>query len=239
MWAAPERNMNRRSTLLLAVLVASACVVPATAQGPAAVPLPGTPAPRIAPLAGTWNLLLSDDQQRLADQLNLGAVRAEITFHREGTFRYVAQGARKVAFQGKYELRGSEFLLERLRPNDPWPEAWPAAPRGTVDGVGRLTLEGLGFERSLTELFIGSWALDGDAGTRFELRKDGTFLFRSIGSRAESKGRWAVHGAALDLHYTEVDGEKATFEMRNRASVSEGADSFLVAGRFRYLRVPG
>ncbi|MCO5297188.1 MAG: hypothetical protein M9921_10055 [Fimbriimonadaceae bacterium] len=223
----------------LALLAALSLGGVASAQGPVPVPLAGPSSIRPVSLSGTWKLLLTDDLQRIADQVNLGSVTAEISFQPEGTFRYVAQGSRKAVFQGKYEIRGNEFLLERLRPNDPWPEGWPAAARGTIDGVGRLTLEGLGFERSLTELFVGSWVLDGDKGTRFELKKDGTFLFRSIGSRAESRGKWEVHGTSLNIRYTEIDGEKVTFDMRNTASVSDAGDSFLVAGRFRYVRIVG
>ncbi len=242
MKGAPEvSEMNSASAppfrKALPVLVTLLAAAWAGAQGPTVAPVAGSRATASAPpLVGAWRLHVPEELRRLAGQVNLGDVSAEMTFKTNGSFQYVADGAKKSTYRGRYTVLGSGFVLERFRSNDPWPEAWPDQPRGSLESAASLTLEGLGYERSGGELMIGVWVLEGDKGTRFELRKDGSFFFQSLGTKAQSKGRWDVHGDRLELQYTEVDGEKVEFEMRSKADVANAYDMFVVSGRFRYVR---
>ena len=222
----------------LPLLIALLTAAHASAQGPTVASLGGSAASVHAPaLAGNWRLVVPPELRQLAGQVNLGDVTAELTFKGDGSFVYVADGAKKTTYRGKYTLFGNEFLLARVRSGDNWPTGWSDQARGNLGSGGSLTLEGLSYGRNNTEQLIGLWVLQGDKGTRFELRKDGTFLFKSLGSKAESKGRWEANGGRLKLQYTEVDGEKVDFDMRSKADVADTLDLFVVSGRFRYVRV--
>lgn len=216
------------ATVLIATAVLAA--TSALAQKPTveAIGIDGGPR-RTTPVVGAWKL-------RVPDGLRGIDVEAAIDFKNDGTFQYVAQGAKKASYRGKYELRAGGVLLERLKPTDSWPEGWNDVTGASVDSTGRLNLDGLEFDRSISDLLIGTWVLQGDKGTRFELKKDGSFRFLSLGSRAESKGTWEALGTRIQLRYTEVDGEKVDFDMKTTLEVSPELDVFTVSGRFRYAK---
>ena len=184
---------------------------------------------RVDPIVGSWKM-------RVPDALRNLDVGADLAFKNDGTFVYIAQGARKTTYRGKFELRAGTLNLERLRYGDAWPEGWNDLVLASFDSAGRLSLEGLEFDRSIGELLIGTWVLQGDKGTRFELKKDGSFRFLSLGTRAESKGKWEAVGSRIELRYTEVDGEKVDFDMKTTLEVAPDLNNFTVSGRFRYLR---